>query len=104
MSNSSGSGQIDNVTTTAGASFYVINSGSFPITTGATVIAGAASLTGLPIIVDISNYTLNSCLSLYINGVFNESLAVTATGTYTFNNKTFTISDNVLLEYVSGVC
>lgn len=104
ISNPSGSGQIDNVTTTGGASFYVINSGSFPVTTGGTVVAGLASLTGAPVIVDISNYTLNSCLSLYINGIFNDSITVTGNGTYTLTNKTFTTSDTVLLEYVSGAC
>jgi len=104
ISNPSGSGQIDNVTTTGGASFYVINSGSFPVTTGASVVAGLASLTGDPVIVDISSYTTNSCLSLYINGIFNESVTVTASGTYTFTNKTFSTSDTVLLEYVSGIC
>ena len=104
ISNPSGSGQIDNVTTTGGASFYVINSGSFPVTTGASVVAGLASLTGDPVIVDISSYTLNSCLSLYINGIFNDSITVTASGTYTFTNKTFSTSDTVLLEYVSGIC
>jgi hypothetical protein len=104
ISNPSGSGQIDDVTTTGGASFYVINSGSFPVTTGASVVAGLASLTGDPVIVDISSYTTNSCLSLYINGIFNESVTVTASGTYTFTNKTFSTSDTVLLEYVSGIC
>jgi hypothetical protein len=104
ISNPSGSGQIDNVTTTGGASFYVINSGSFPVTTGGTVVAGLASLTGAPVIVDISIYTLNSCLSLYINGIFNDSITVNASGTYTFTNKTFSTSDTVLLEYVSGIC
>ncbi len=104
ISNPSGSGQIDNVTTTGGASFYVINAGSFPVTTGGSVVAGLASLTGDPVIVDISNYTLNSCLSLYINGIFNESITVTGSGTYTFTNKTFSTSDTVLLEYVSGSC
>ena len=104
MINATGSGQIDNVTTTGGLSFYVINVGSFPITTGSQVVAGVASLTGEPVIIDISNYTSTSCLSLYINGVFNESQAVSASGTYTFSNKTFTTSDTVLLEYQSGVC
>jgi hypothetical protein len=104
MINATGSGQIDNVTTTGGLSFYVINVGSFPITTGSQVVAGVASLTGEPVIIDISNYTSTSCLSLYINGVFNESQAVSANGTYTFANKTFTTSDTVLLEYQSGVC
>jgi hypothetical protein len=82
----------------------VINAGSFPVTTGGSVVAGLASLTGDPVIVDISNYTLNSCLSLYINGIFNESITVTGSGTYTFTNKTFSTSDTVLLEYVSGSC
>ena len=68
------------------------------------MVAGLASLTGDPVIVDISSYTTNSCLSLYINGIFNESVTVTASGTYTFTNKTFSTSDTVLLEYVSGIC
>jgi hypothetical protein len=101
ISNPAGSGQIDNVYTTGGASFYFINSGSFPVTTGQAVVAGLASLTTEPVIVDISNYTLASTLSLYINGILNEQISVTASGTYTFNNKTFTTSDIVLLEYTS---
>jgi hypothetical protein len=104
ISNPSGSGQIDNVTTTGAALFYTINSGSFPVTTGGTIVAGLASLTASPIFVDISNFVSTSCLSLYINGILNESQTVTANGTYTFNNKTFTTSDTVLLEYVSGSC
>jgi hypothetical protein len=36
--------------------------------------------------------------------VLNEAISVTASGTYTFNNKTFTTSDTVLIEYQSGVC
>jgi len=104
ISNPSGSGQIDNVTTTGAALFYTINSGSFPVTTGGTIVAGLASLTASPIFVDISNFVSTSCLSLYINGILNESQTVTANGTYTFNNKTFTTSDTVLLEYLIGVC
>jgi len=104
ISNPSGSGQIDNVTTTGAALFYTINSGSFPVTTGGTIVAGLASLTASPIFVDISNFVSTSCLSLYINGILNESQTVTANGTYTFTNKTFSTSDTVLLEYVSGSC
>jgi hypothetical protein len=99
ISNPTGSGQIDNVYTTGGASFYVINAGSFPVTTGGSVVAGLAVLTGDPMIVDISNYISTSTLTLSINGVINEQISVTANGTYTFNNKTFTTSDTVLLEY-----
>ena len=99
ISNPSGSGQIDNVYTTGGLLFYTINVGSFPVTTGGTVVAGLATLTTEPIFVDISNFTSTSTLSLYYNGVLNEQISVTASGTYTFNNKTFTTSDTVLLEY-----
>jgi hypothetical protein len=105
VSNPSGSGQIDAVTTTGGALFYTINTGSFPVTSGGTqVVAGLASLTASPIFVDISNYTSTSCLSLYINGVLNESQTVSASGTITFTNKTFTTSDSVLIEYNLGAC
>jgi hypothetical protein len=31
-------------------------------------------------------------------------MAITASGTYTFTNKTFTSSDVVLIEYISGMC
>jgi hypothetical protein len=82
----------------------VINAGSFPVTTGGSVVAGLASLTGDPVIVDISSYSSTSCLSLYINGILNESQTINASGTYTFSNKTFSTSDTVLLEYVSGTC
>jgi hypothetical protein len=99
ISNPSGSGQIDNVYTTGFALFYTINSGSFPVTTGSNIVAGLASLTASPMFVDISNYTSTSTLSLYYNGVLNEAISVTANGTYTFSNKTFTTSDTVLLEY-----
>jgi len=99
IDNPSGSGQIDNVYTTGGASFYTISSGSFPVTTGAAIVAGLASLTASPIFVDISNFSSSSFLFLFINGVLNDSISVTANGTYTFNNKTFTTSDTILLEY-----
>jgi hypothetical protein len=99
ISNPTGSGQIDNVYTTGFALFYTINSGSFPVTTGTNIVAGLASLTASPMFVDISNYTTTSTLSLYYNGVLNEAISVTANGTYTFSNKTFTTSDTVLLEY-----
>ena len=99
ISNPSGSGQIDNVYTTGFALFYTINSGSFPVTTGSNIVAGLASLTASPMFVDISNFISTSTLSLYYNGVLNEAISVTANGTYTFSNKTFTTSDTVLLEY-----
>jgi len=99
IDNPTGSGQIDNVYTTGGASFYTISSGSFPVTTGAAIVAGLASLTASPIFVDISNFSSSSFLFLFINGVLNDSISVTANGTYTFNNKTFTTSDTILLEY-----
>ncbi len=99
IDNPTGSGQIDNVYTTGGGSFYTISSGSFPVTTGGAIVAGLASLTASPIFVDISNFSSSSFLFLFINGVLNDSISVTANGTYTFNNKTFTTSDTVLLEY-----
>jgi hypothetical protein len=99
IDNPTGSGQIDNVYTTGGLLFYTISSGSFPVTTGGAVVAGLASLTNEPIFVDISNFSSTSSLSLYYNGVLNEAISVTANGTYTFSNKTFTTSDTVLLEY-----
>ena len=99
IDNPTGSGQIDNVYTTGGGSFYTISSGSFPVTTGGAIVAGLASLTASPIFVDISNFSSSSFLFLFIHGVLNESISVTANGTYTFNNKTFTTSDTVLLEY-----
>jgi len=101
IDNPTGSGQIDNVYTTGGASFYTISSGSFPVTTGGAIVAGLASLTASPIFVDISNFSSSSFLFLFINGVLNDSISVTANGTYTFNNKTFTTSDTVLIEYTA---
>ena len=103
ISNTTGSGQIDNVTSTGGTAFYTINTGSFPVTNG-NQITGLGFLTASPIFVDISNFTSTSCLSLYINGVLNEAQTVSGNGTITFSNKTFTISDAVLIEYVLGVC
>lgn len=104
--NTTGSGQIDNVTTTGGAIFYSFNTGGFPIANGQQADGGGASLTSAPIFVSISNYSSpsNSCLSLYINGVLNEQFQVSMSGNYGFFNKTFTTSDAVLLEYVSGDC
>ena len=101
--NTTGSGQIDNVTSTGGTSFYTINTGSFPVTNG-NEITGIGFLTASPIFVDISSFTSTSCLSLYINGVLDESQSVSSNGTITFLNKTFTTSDAVLIEYVLGVC
>ena len=103
ISNTTGSGQIDNVTSTGGTAFYTINTGSFPVTNG-NQITGLGFLTASPIFVDISNFTSTSCLSLYINGILNEAQTVSANGTITFLNKTFTISDAVLIEYVLGSC
>ena len=102
--NTSGTGQIDDVTTTGGAYFYFFNTGNFPLTTGQQADGGGASLTSAPIFVDISSFTSNGCLSLYINSGLNESIVITASGTYTFNLKTFTSSDVVLIEYISGAC
>jgi len=104
VKNTSGSGQIDDVTTTGGAYFYFLNTGTFPLTSGQQVDGGGASLTSAPVIVTISNYSSTSCLSLYINGGLSGQLQVSGNGTYTFTNKTFTTSDIVLIEYVSGVC
>ena len=101
--NTTGSGQIDNVTSTGGTSFYTINTGSFPVTNG-NEITGIGFLTASPIFVDITSFTSTSCLSLYINGVLDESQSVSSNGTITFLNKTFTTSDAVLIEYVLGVC
>jgi hypothetical protein len=104
VKNTSGTGQIDDVTTTGGAYFYFFNTGNFPLTSGQQADGGGASLTSAPIFVDISNFTSTGCLSLYINGGLSGQLQVDANGTYTFTNKTFTSSDVVLIEYVSGVC
>jgi hypothetical protein len=104
VKNTSGTGQIDDVTTTGGAYFYFFNTGNFPLTSGQQADGGGASLTSAPIFVDISNFTSNGCLSLYINGGLNESIVINASGTYTFNLKTFTSSDVVLIEYISGAC
>ena len=104
VKNTSGSGQIDDVVTNGGVVFYFFISGAFPVTTGQQADAGGASLTGADIFVDISNYSSTSCLSLYINGGLSGQLEVSANGTYTFTNKTFTTGDVVLIEYVSGIC
>jgi hypothetical protein len=104
VKNTSGSGQIDDVTTTGGAYFYFFNTGSFPLTPGQEGVGGGAALTNSPVIVTISNYSSTSCLSLYINGSLNGQLEVSGNGTYTFTNKTFAASDTVLIEYVSGIC
>jgi hypothetical protein len=104
--NITGSGQIDDVTTTGGAYFYFFNTGNFPIANGQQADGGGAALTSAPIFVSISNYSSpsNSCLSLYINGVLNEQLTMSLSGTYSFFNKTFTTSDIVLIQYTSGDC
>jgi hypothetical protein len=104
IKNVDGSGQINDVTTTGGASFYFVTSGSFPVTFGNQVDAGGASLTSAPVIVDIFGFSSTSCLVLYINGLFNDSITVTGDGTYTFSNKTFSTSDIVLIEYDSFSC
>jgi hypothetical protein len=104
VKNTSGNGQIDDVTTTGGAYFYFFNTGNFPLTTGQQADGGGASLTGADIFVDISNFSSTSCLSLYVNSGLIGQLEVSGNGTYTFTNKTFTSSDDVLIELVSGVC
>jgi hypothetical protein len=104
VKNTSGSGQIDDVVTNGGVVFYFFISGAFPVTTGQQADAGGASLSGADIFVDISNYSSTSCLSLYINGGLSGQLQVSGNGTYTFTNKTFTTTDTVLIEYVSGIC
>jgi hypothetical protein len=104
VKNTTGSGQIDDVTTTGGAYFYFFNTGNFPITAGQQADGGGASLTSSPVFVDISNFSSTSCLSLYINGGLSGQLQVSGNGTYTFTNQTFTTSDVVLIEYVSGIC
>ena len=102
--NTTGSGQIDDVTTTGGAYFYFFNTGSFPITAGQQADGGGAALTNSPVFVTVSNFSSTSCLSLYINGVLNEAISVSANGMYTFSNKTFATTDTVLIEYKSGFC
>lgn len=104
IKNTSGSGLINDVYGPGGIYFYILTAGSFPIANGQQVDGGNASRTGENIIVEISSFSSVSCLSLYINGILNEQIQVNASTTYTFTNKTFTISDNVLIEYVSGVC
>ena len=104
--NVNGSGQIDNVYTTGGASFYTINTGSFPVTNG-NQITGIATLTASPIFVDFANWTSNSCLSVYINGVLQNAGTTSITSnqtTWFVGNFTFTSSDTVLLEYNLGLC
>jgi hypothetical protein len=61
-------------------------------------------LTGSDVIVEISSFSSTSCLSLYVNSGLIGQLEVSGNGTYTFTNKTFTSSDDVLIEYVSGFC
>jgi hypothetical protein len=104
VKNTSGSGVISDVYGPGGIYFYITTAGSFPISNGQQVDATGASRTGDDIIVEISSYSSTSCLSLYINGGLSGQLQVDANGTYTFTNKTFTSSDVVLIEYVSGVC
>ena len=102
--NTTGSGQIDNITTTGGASFFFFNTGNFPIATGQQADGGGAALTSSPIFISISNNTGQSCLSLYINGVLNEQFNISMNGDYGFFNKTFTTGDVVLIQYASGDC
>jgi hypothetical protein len=104
VKNTSGSGLISDVYGPGGIYFYVTTAGSFPISTGQQVDAGGASLTGSDVIVEISSFVSTSCLSLYINGGLSGQLQVDATGQHTFTNKTFTTTDTVLIEYVSGIC
>jgi hypothetical protein len=104
VKNTSGSGLISDVYGPGGIYFYVTTAGSFPISTGQQVDAGGASLTGSDVIVEISNFTSTGCLSLYINGGLSQSIVIIASGTVTFTNKTFTSSDVVLIEYISGAC
>jgi hypothetical protein len=104
VKNTSGTGQIDDVVGFGGVYFYFFDTGFFPLTTGQQAVGGGASLTASDIFVDISNFTSGGCLSLYINSGLSESIVITASGTYTFTNKTFTSSDVVLIEYISGMC
>ena len=104
IKNTSGSGLINAVYGNGGIYFYILTAGSFPVSTGQQVDGGNASRTGENIIVEISNFSSISCLSLYINGALSGQLQVTANTTYTFTNKTFTTGDTVLIEYVSGIC
>jgi hypothetical protein len=104
VKNTSGTGQIDDVVGFGGVYFYFFDTGNFPLTTGQQAVGGGASLTASDIFVDISNFTSAGCLSLYINSSLSESIVITANGTYTFTNKTFTSSDVVLIEYISGAC
>jgi hypothetical protein len=104
VKNTSGSGVISDVYGPGGIYFYITTAGSFPISNGQQVDATGASRTGDDIIVEISSYSSTSCLSLYINGGLSQSIAIIASGTVTFTNKTFTSSDVVLIEYISGAC
>lgn len=104
VKNTTGSGLINDVYGPGGIYFYVIAGGSFPISNGQQVDGTGASRTGDNIIVEISNFSSTSCLSLYINGGLSGQLQVSGNGTYTFTNQTFTSTDTVLIEYVSGVC
>jgi hypothetical protein len=104
IENMTGSGQIDDITTTGGAYFYFVDSGSFPVPNGQQIDASGASLTNQPIFIDISNVTGQSCLSLYINNVLNDQFQISMNGEYSFFNKTFTTSDVVLIQYTSGDC
>jgi hypothetical protein len=104
IKNTSGSGLISDVYGFGGIYFYVTTAGTFPIATGEQVDAQGASLTGSDVIVEISNFSSTSCLSLYVNSGLIGQLEVSGNGTYTFTNKTFTSSDDVLIEYVSGFC
>jgi hypothetical protein len=106
VKNTSGSGEISNVSGDGGVQFYFLAAGSYPLIAGQQIDGGGASRTNDNIFVDITNFLGigTSCLSLYINGGLNGQLQVTANGTYQFGNKTFTSSDVVLIEYVSGTC
>jgi hypothetical protein len=104
VKNTSGGGVISDVYGPGGIYFYITTAGSFPISNGQQVDATGASRTGDDIIVEISSYSSTSCLSLYINGGLNGQVQVTTNGTHTFTNKTFTSSDVVLIEYISGAC
>jgi hypothetical protein len=84
-------------------SWFTVDNGSFPVTSGQNITGGQSGYNG-SFSVSVSGVGAGCCLILYKNTAVYMTVQVNSSGTYQFTNVSYSGSDVVKLELVSTGC
>lgn len=89
--------------TVSGASWFLVDTGAFPLTNGQSLTGTHGGLTGA-IAVQISGAFAASNLKIYVNSVQEQCLNVSGAGTYTFASDSYSSTALISIILSTGSC